>query len=90
MKGYVERRAIELGQYIVENEATVRATAKVFGLSKSTVHMDVSKRLTKLNPALAKDVRKVLDFNKAERHLRGGMATREKYKREHLKQVDAG
>lgn len=81
MKGIVEERAIELGEYIVENKATVRATAKVFGLSKSTVHTDVSERLRKLNPQLYTEVREVLDVNKAQRHIRGGLATREKYKR---------
>ena len=79
MKGIVEQRAIELAEYIVENKTTVRAAAKKFGISKSTVHMDVSERLKKLNPALYKDVRKILDKNKAERHIRGGMATKQKF-----------
>ena len=79
LKGIVEQRAIELAEYIVENKTTVRAAAKKFGISKSTVHMDVSERLKKLNPALYKDVRKILDINKAERHIRGGMATKQKY-----------
>ena len=79
MKGVVEQRAIELAEYIVENKTTVRAAAKKFGISKSTVHMDVSERLKKLNPALYKDVRKILDINKAERHIRGGMATKQKF-----------
>lgn len=79
MKGIVEQRAIELAEYIVENKTTVRAAAKKFGISKSTVHMDVSERLKKLNPALYKDVRKILDINKAERHIRGGMATKQKF-----------
>ena len=79
MKGIVEQRAIELAEYIVENKTTVRAPAKKFGISKSTVHMDVSERLKKLNPALYKDVRKILDINKAERHIRGGMATKQKF-----------
>lgn len=81
MKGIVEERAIELAEYIVENKATVRATAKKFGISKSTVHMDVAQRLQKLNPVLYAEVREVLDVNKAQRHIRGGMATREKYLR---------
>ncbi len=76
----LEERATRLGEYIVENNATVRAAAKEFGISKSTVHTDVSERLKKINPSLYKSVRKVLDFNKAERHFRGGIATREKYK----------
>ena len=79
LKGIVEQRAIELAEYIVENKTTVRAAAKKFGISKSTVHMDVSERLKKLNPALYKDVRKILDKNKAERHIRGGMATKQKF-----------
>ncbi len=79
MKGVVEERAAMLGRYIVETGSTVRAAAKVFGLSKSTVHTDVSERLKKLNPQLYLEVREVLEINKAERHLRGGMATKEKY-----------
>lgn len=79
MKGVVEERAAMLGRYIVETGSTVRAAAKVFGLSKSTVHTDVSERLKKLNPQLYSEVREVLEFNKSERHLRGGMATKEKY-----------
>ncbi|MBQ8015979.1 MAG: sporulation transcriptional regulator SpoIIID [Clostridia bacterium] len=79
MKGIVEQRAIELAEYIVKNQTTVRAAAKKFGVSKSTVHMDVSQRLKKLSPSLYNDVRKVLDVNKAERHIRGGMATKQKF-----------
>lgn len=79
MKGIVEQRAIELAEYIIENKTTVRAAAKKFGISKSTVHMDVSSRLKKLNPGLYNDVRKILDINKAERHIRGGMATKQKF-----------
>lgn len=79
MKDLVEERAAMLGEYIVENEATVRAAAKVFGISKSTVHMDVAQRLKKVDPALYGQVRKVLEVNKAERHIRGGLATKEKY-----------
>ncbi|NLB36497.1 MAG: sporulation transcriptional regulator SpoIIID [Clostridiales bacterium] len=81
MKGIVEERAVELGEYIVENKATVRSAAKEFGVSKSTVHMDVSERLRRLNPQLYTEVREVLEVNKAQRHIRGGLATREKYKR---------
>lgn len=80
MKGIVEERAIELGEYIVENKTTVRDAAKQFGVSKSTVHTDVSQRLRRLNPGLYHEVRAVLDVNKAQRHIRGGIATREKYK----------
>ncbi len=79
----VEDRAAELGEYIVRNNATVRAAAKVFGISKSTVHTDVSERLKKSDYSLYLKVRKVLDENKAQRHIRGGLATKEKY--EHLK-----
>lgn len=79
MKAYIEERAIEIGMYIIDSNATVRQTAKRFGVSKSTVHKDVSERLTYINPPLANEVRKVLDVNKSERHIRGGMATREKY-----------
>ncbi len=79
MKAYIEERAIEIGTYIIDSNATVRQTAKKFGVSKSTVHKDVSERLTYINPVLAQEVRKVLDVNKAERHIRGGLATKEKY-----------
>ena len=79
MKEYIEERALEFGTYIMESNATVRQTAKKFGVSKSTVHKDVSERLEHINPSLATEVRKVLDVNKAERHIRGGLATREKY-----------
>ena len=79
MKDYIEARAVEIGNYIIETKATVRQTAKRFGISKSTVHKDVTERLEAINPGLAGEIRKVLDVNKAERHLRGGMATREKY-----------
>ena len=80
MKYAVEDRAQELGLYIVNEKATVRSAAQAFGVSKSTVHTDVTKRLRKLNPSLYKKVRFVLDENKAERHIRGGLATKEKYK----------
>ena len=79
MKGAVEDRAVDLGLYIIENDATVRAAAKKYGVSKSTVHKDVAERLRYLNPALYKQVKAVLEHNKAQRHIRGGMATREKY-----------
>ena len=75
----IEERAIYLAHYIIETKDTVRSTAKKFGVSKSTVHKDVSDRLLKINPVLAKEVREVLDENKAERHIRGGMATKLKY-----------
>ena len=75
----IEERAVELAQYIIDSKDTVRGTAKKFGISKSTVHKDVSERLIHINNALAKEVRKILDENKAERHIRGGMATKLKY-----------
>ena len=80
MKGFVEQRAVELGEYIIQSKATVRKTAKKFGISKSTVHKDVSERLKKVNPKLYREVKSVLEINKAQRHIRGGMATRRKYK----------
>lgn len=79
MKGIVEERAIELGQYIIENKATVRSAAKKFGVSKSTVHKDVSERLKSINVPLYKRVKNILETNKAQRHIRGGMATKRKY-----------
>lgn len=82
MKGAVEERAVELGEYIIENNATVRAAAKKFHISKSTVHKDVSDRLQIVNPQLYGRVRRVLEVNKAQRHIRGGIATREKYRKE--------
>lgn len=78
----IEERAIGLAQYIINTGDTVRGAAKKFGVSKSTVHKDVSERLIHINYALAQEVRKVLDENKAERHIRGGMATRLKYSKE--------
>lgn len=79
MKTSVDLRAIELAEYIIENKATVRSAAKKFGVSKSTVYVDVSERLKNLSPGLYNDVRKILEVNKAERHIRGGMATRQKF-----------
>jgi putative DeoR family transcriptional regulator (stage III sporulation protein D) len=79
MKYFNEKRAEELGEYIAENNATVRAAAKKFGISKSTVHKDVTERLKHENTALFERVRAVLDKNKAERHVRGGEATKQKY-----------
>ena len=83
MKGYIEERALEIGNYIVERNATVRQAAKAFGISKSTVHKDVAERLPQVNRQLANEARKVLDVNKSERHIRGGMATKEKYLHNH-------
>ncbi len=81
MKGLPEDRAIVFAQYIIENKATVRATASAFGMSKSTVHKDVSTRLRRQNPVLWGQVRAILAQNKAERHLRGGAATKAKYEK---------
>ena len=81
MRDYIEERAVEIANYIIENKATVRQAAKKFGISKSTVHKDCAQRISTINPSLAADVRKVLDVNKAERHIRGGMATKAKYKK---------
>ena len=84
MKSYIEERAVEIAKYIIDNNATVRQTAKQFGISKSTVHKDVTERLSQVNPPLAREARKVLDVNKSERHIRGGLATREKYLHQHV------
>ena len=84
MKSYIEERALEIAKYIIDNNATVRQTAKQFGISKSTVHKDVTERLSQVNPTLAREARKVLDVNKSERHIRGGLATREKYLHQHV------
>lgn len=80
MDDYIKERVLEVAVYIVENRATVRQAASVFKVSKSTVHKDVTERLPGLNEHLAREVRKILDINKAERHLRGGEATRRKYR----------
>jgi putative DeoR family transcriptional regulator (stage III sporulation protein D) len=80
LKPDMEQRACELAVYIIENKATVRAAAKKFGISKSTVHKDLSQRLQHINKPLYIQVKAVLEINKAERHIRGGMATRMKYK----------
>ena len=79
MIAYIEERAMEIARYIIDNNTTVRQAAKHFGISKSTVHKDVTDRLIQINPALAGEARKILDVNKEERHIRGGLATREKY-----------
>ncbi|MBQ8147507.1 MAG: sporulation transcriptional regulator SpoIIID [Lachnospiraceae bacterium] len=84
MKAYIEERAIEVAQYIIDENATVRQTAKKFGISKSTVHKDITERLIQINPSLAARARVVLDINKSERHIRGGMATKEKYMHQNM------
>lgn len=80
MKDYIEERVLEIANYILETKSTVRSAAKVFKVSKSTVHKDITERLSKINTSLYKKVVKVLEFNKAERHIRGGNATHQKYK----------
>ncbi|MCX7746074.1 MAG: sporulation transcriptional regulator SpoIIID [Clostridia bacterium] len=79
MKSYMEERAVELAKYIIDKKATVRVAAKKFGISKSTVHKDVTERLVNISPGLANEVRIILEENKAERHIRGGQATKSKY-----------
>lgn len=80
MKDYIEERALEIAKYIISEKATVRQAASVFGVSKSTVHKDVTERLPRINPLIADMVKRVLETNKAERHIRGGKATKMKYK----------
>ena len=79
MKDYIEERAVKVAEFIIEHNATVRQAAKKFEISKSTVHKDCTDRLVQINAALAKEVRTVLEVNKQERHIRGGLATKEKY-----------
>lgn len=94
MKDYIEERAVQVAGYMIETKATVRQTARKFGVSKSTVHKDLTERLAQINPGLAAEARKVLEVNKSERHIRGGMATKEKYLHQKWKQkrtaVNAG
>jgi len=80
LKAQPDQRAVILGRYILENKTTVRAAAKIFGISKSTVHKDVTERLRSEDPELYAQVRDILEINKQERHIRGGLATRKKYK----------
>lgn len=80
MKDYIEERVLEVAKYIIDSKATIRRTAKIFGVSKSTVHKDITERLPKINPLVAKEAKEILDLNKAERHIRGGRATKMKYK----------
>lgn len=79
MRDYISERVITLAQYMIDHKATVRATAKKFGISKSTVHKDISERLQRLNPALFSEAKEILDENKSQRHIRGGLATKIKY-----------
>ncbi|MEG1871219.1 MAG: sporulation transcriptional regulator SpoIIID [Peptostreptococcaceae bacterium] len=87
MKSHIEERAIVVAKYILEKNTTVRQTAKTFGVSKSTIHKDVTERLEEINPSLAKEVKKVLEKNKSERHIRGGLATKLKYEKENKEDV---
>ena len=80
MKDYIEERVLEVAQYIIDSRATIRKTARVFGVSKSTIHEDMTERLPKINPCIAEEAKSILDLNKAERHIRGGKATKLKYK----------
>ncbi len=87
MKDYIHERVVAAAKYVMDTKSTVRETAKVFGVSKSTIHKDVTDRLPRINPSLANDVKRVLAYNKAERHIRGGKATKEKYIKTHGKNV---
>jgi putative DeoR family transcriptional regulator (stage III sporulation protein D) len=80
MQEHIRRRVLDISEYIIESSATVRHTAKVFGVSKSTVHKDMTERLPQIDKETAERVRQVLNLNKAERHIRGGEATRQKYR----------
>jgi len=79
LKDYIEERALEIAKYIISSKTTVRDAAKIFGVSKSTVHKDVTERLPRINPSVALQVKEIMDQNKAERHIRGGRATKMKY-----------
>lgn len=81
LKGTIEARAKDLALYMIEHRSTVRSAAKAFGVSKSTVHKDLQERLPAINPGLYRQVKEILEENKAERHIRGGIATRNKYRR---------
>ena len=87
VRSHIEERAIVVAKYILEKNTTVRQTARTFGVSKSTIHKDVTERLEEINPTLAKEVKMVLEKNKSERHIRGGMATKLKYEKETKKDV---
>jgi len=80
LKDYIEDRVLEVAKYIIESEATIRKTASVFGVSKSTIHKDMTERLPKINAQIAEEAKNILELNKAERHIRGGKATKMKYK----------
>ena len=80
MKDYIEERVLDVAKYIIDSKATIRKTAKVFGVSKSTIHKDMTERLLKINPEIALETHSILELNKSERHIRGGEATKMKYK----------
>ena len=80
MKYYVENRVLDVAKYIIDSKSTIRKTAKIFGVSKSTIHKDMTERLPLINPQIAEQAKIVLDINKSERHIRGGKATKMKYK----------
>ncbi|ADM39622.1 sporulation transcriptional regulator SpoIIID [Bacillus subtilis] len=84
MHDYIKERTIKIGKYIVETKKTVRVIAKEFGVSKSTVHKDLTERLPEINPDLANEVKEILDYHKSIRHLRGGEATKLKYKKDEI------
>ena len=80
LSDYIRERAIAEAKYVIQKQTTVRATARAYNVSKSTVHTDVTQKLEEIDPGLCREVREILDINKAQRHIRGGIATREKYK----------
>lgn len=80
MKDYIEERVLEVAKYIIDSKSTIRRTAKLFGVSKSTIHKDITERLPRINPQIANEAKEILEYNKAERHIRGGKATKMKYK----------
>ena len=80
MKDYIENRVLDVAKYIIDSKSTIRKTAKIFGVSKSTIHKDMTERLPLINPQIAEQAKIVLDINKSERHIRGGKATKMKYK----------
>ncbi len=86
MHDYIKERTIKIGKYIVETRKTVRVIAKEFGVSKSTVHKDLTERLPEINPDLANEVKEILDYHKSIRHLRGGEATKLKYRKEEVEE----
>ncbi len=85
MKSYIEERILSVADYTIDHHSTVRETAKKFGISKSTVHKDLRERLPLINSSLSEDVNRILDFNKSERHIRGGLATKRKYQLQSVK-----